>query len=318
MKRVIKIKFVDFWHGFIANDNFFYKLLNTKYQVELSESPDFIIYSCYGQEYLKFDCVKIFYTAENMRPDFTGCDYAISFDLIDHPRHYRLPLYALYIGLWGQTENILKKKTEEETKAEWQSKKKFCCMLVSNPNAKKRIKFFHKLSQVKQVDSGGRYLNNIGGPVTNKLEFIKQYKFVFAFENSSHPGYVTEKIIEPCFVGSIPIYWGNPKVDIDFNVRRFINYHDFRNEDELVEKIMEIDRSDDLAMQMITEPIFLNNEFPEWIREENVLSFFDKVIREMDTIVPVARTGRDKIHRFKLRQRKIRDRIYYHLGLSFR
>ena len=45
----------------------------------------------------------------------------------------------------------------------------FCNMVVSNPNAKKRIEFFHKLSQNKRVDSDGRHLYNIIGPTVNKL-----------------------------------------------------------------------------------------------------------------------------------------------------
>ena len=70
--------------------------------------------------------------------------------------------------------------------------------------------FFVKLSKYKQVDSGGRTLNNIGGPVEDKMEFIKDYRFVISFENAEYPGYTTEKIIQPMFVDSIPIYWGNP------------------------------------------------------------------------------------------------------------
>jgi hypothetical protein len=318
MKERLKIKFVDFWQGFIDNDNYFYNLLSKYYDVELSDNPSIIIYSCYGQKYLNYDCVRIFYSAENIRPDFTGCDYAITFDLIDDPRHYRLPLYALYIGLWGQTENVLKVKSEQEARAELQSKSKFCCMLVSNPNSKKRIKFFHKLSAVKQVDSGGRYLNNVGGPVSNKLEFIRQYKFVFAFENSSYPGYVTEKLIEPCFIGSIPVYWCNPKVALDFNPKRFINFQDFPDEDAVVEKIMEIDRNDELAVQMLSEPIFNGNVYPEWIREENVINFFNRIIELKDDIVPVAQTAKSKIHLLRRQHKKIKDRIFYHLGLNFR
>lgn len=318
MKGVIKLKFVDFWEGFIVRDNYFYDLLSQQYDIQLTDDPDFIIYSCYGREYLKYDCIRIFYSAENIRPDFTGCDYAISFDFIDSPRHYRLPLYALYIGLWNQKENVFKVRSEEEIKSGWKSKQGFCCMLVSNGNSKKRISFFHKLSKIKKVDSGGRYLNNVGGPVKNKLEFIKNYKFVFAFENSSYPGYVTEKLIEPCFVGSIPIYWGNPKVSLDFNPKRFINYFDFPNEDALIQRIMELDQNDELAMQMISEPIFNNNTYPEHIKEENVLHFFDRIFSEVNQIVPVARTRKHMLHLIKRKQRYIKDRICYRLGLNFR
>ena len=88
-------------------------------------------------------------------------------------------------------------------------------MLVSNPNSKERINFFNALSKVKKVDSGGRYLNNIGYVVEDKMALIKDYKFVFAFENSSFPGYTTEKILEPLIANCIPSI-GEP-----FNWKRF-------------------------------------------------------------------------------------------------
>ena len=78
------------------------------------------------------------------------------------------------------------------------------------------------MSSKEKVDSGGKFLNNVGGPVTDKLSFIKDYKFVISFENSSYPGYTTEKILEPMLVNSIPVYWGNPLVYNDFNYRTYI------------------------------------------------------------------------------------------------
>ena len=39
-------------------------------------------------------------------------------------------------------------------------------------------------------------------------QLFKKYKFNICFENSSTPGYVTEKIIQSMYVNSIPIYWG--------------------------------------------------------------------------------------------------------------
>ncbi|WP_416171499.1 glycosyltransferase family 10 domain-containing protein [Algoriphagus boritolerans] len=77
--------------------------------------------------------------------------------------------------------------------------KKFCCFLASNERAKERIEFFKKLSQYKQVDSGGIVHNNLGFRVSDKMKFIKDYKFIVAFENSSYPGYITEKIWHPFF-----------------------------------------------------------------------------------------------------------------------
>jgi hypothetical protein len=318
MKKSIKINFADFWPGFIKEDNYFTQVLSQRYDVQLSDDPDFLFYSCYGKEYLKYTCIRIFYTAENVRPDFFGCDYALSFDIMSDPRQYRLPLYALYIGLWGQHENVLSLRTREDMRAEWTKKTKFCCMLVSNGQSKRRIDFFHRLSTVRQVDSGGRYLNNVGGPVDNKLEFIKNYKFVFAFENSSYVGYVTEKLIEPCFMHSIPIYWGNPKVSMDFNPRRFINAHDYPDDESLIQRILEIDQNDELALDIISQPIFNENQYPEHIRDENVLRFFKMIFDERPGITPVAQTSRHLVHRLRRLLIYAKNRLYYHLGLNFR
>ena len=121
--------------------------------------------------------------------------------------------------------------------------------MVSNRKGDVRDRFFELLSKYKRVDSAGRWLNNIGGTVSDKLKFIASYKFSIAFENGSHPGYTTEKIFEPMLVDSLPIYWGNPLVNLDFNPRSFVNYYDHNSLDALVDWVIELDRNDDLYCQ---------------------------------------------------------------------
>ena len=77
--------------------------------------------------------------------------------------------------------------------------------------------FFDKLSTYKQVSSGGRFRNNIGGAVADKKAFQADHKFAIAFENTSYDGYCTEKLMEAFAAGTIPIYWGDPNVAKDFN-----------------------------------------------------------------------------------------------------
>ena len=64
---------------------------------------------------------------------------------------------------------------------------KFCSMVVSNAQVSNPIRerFFRLLSEYKQVDSGGRLWNNVGGPVADKQKFISGCKFNIAFENSA-------------------------------------------------------------------------------------------------------------------------------------
>ena len=103
--------------------------------------------------------------------------------------------------------------------------------------------FLQKLSEQRHVDSGGRYKNNVGGRVPDKMAFVRQYRFCFAFENSYYPGYTTEKIIEAKKAGAVPIYWGNPRVAEDFDPHAFINVHDFPNVQACIERILTLDEN---------------------------------------------------------------------------
>src|SRR5260221_14570616 len=325
MRRTIKIDFADFWVGFIKGDNFFEKLHSRHYHVEISNDPDIIFYSCYGRNYLNYNCVRIFYSAENIRPDFTGCDYALTFDLNNDDRHYRLPLYGIYYQGYVNDfslDPLLNPLSRNEAEKRWENKKKFCCMVVSNGKAKKRIDFFKKLSKFKQVDSGGRYLNNIGtgigDTVMDKLNFIGQYKFVIAFENSSYPGYTTEKILEPFFADCIPIYWGNPLIEKDFNKKRFINFNDFANEDDLIQFMLEVDKNNSLAVDILTEPVFPENKLPICNHKENVLDFLNSIIEKIGETKPVAKTQKKVLHFFSRKINLVKNYSNILLRKNFR
>ncbi|MFN8256703.1 MAG: glycosyltransferase family 10 [Bacteroidales bacterium] len=282
----IKINFCDFWNGFNKEENLFINLLRQKYSVSISEKPDLIFYSVFSKNFYKYKCIRIFYTGENLRPNFNECDFAISFDYINDKRHLRYPLYLLY----GSPKSLIKQKDPDEI---LKQKTKFCCFMVSNAKAKERIDFFHKLSEYKKVDSAGKYLNNIDYylPFENetKLKFIKDYKFVIAFENSSFPGYTTEKIYEPMLMSCLPIYWGNPLISKEFNSKSFINLMDFKNFDQAIEHIIKIDSDDSLYKEYLSEPYFCNNVMPEELKEENLIKFLDSIIAEKEKIKPVAK-----------------------------
>jgi hypothetical protein len=42
----------------------------------------------------------------------------------------------------------------------------------------------------------------------NKQQTLRVYNFVIAFENTDHPGYITEKIVDAFKAGTVPLYWG--------------------------------------------------------------------------------------------------------------
>ena len=249
MKRKIKVKFVDFFDGFDATSNDFLDVLRERYEVELSDHPDYLFYSGFGYEHLKYDCIRIFFTGECYTPNFNECDYALAFDRLSFgDRYLRLPLYNIF--QYKPEYEQLKNRpifTEDDLKA----KKGFCSFVVSNCFADDvRAVFYDKLSQYKTVASGGRFRNNIGGAVADKKKFQSEYKFAIAFENTSYDGYCTEKLMEAFAAGAVPIYWGDPGVVKDFNPESFINAHDYNSFDEVVERVKEIDNNDDLYIKM--------------------------------------------------------------------
>tara|TARA_R110002049_G_scaffold25354_8_gene89197 strand:+ start:11411 stop:12358 length:948 start_codon:yes stop_codon:yes gene_type:complete len=299
----IKINFIDFWEGFNKVDNYFYNILSTKYSVIIDDNPDIILYSCFGEEYLNYNCKRIFYTGENIRPDFSACDFAFTFDFNTRSNHFRLPLYSLYIDGHKMNNYLLKEKTREELISIWDKKTKFCSMLVSSPKSSFRLDFFKELSQFRKIDSGGKIFNNVGGRVKDKVEFIKKYKFVLAFENSSFPGYTTEKILEPIFVDSIPIYWGNKFIERDFNPKRFINYNDFNSVEDIYKRLIEIENNPNIALDILSEPIYNINKISHLDEKKKVLEIISKII--VADSKPIAKTFLKYVHTLKRLKKKV-------------
>jgi hypothetical protein len=269
MRQRIKVQFADIWPEAV---NYFVGLLSSRYDLVVSDEPDFLIYSVFGLAHRRYHCVRIQFIGENVRPDFRVCDYAFSFDYPVTPRNYRLPLYALY----GDAASLVKPAGQRPGPP----REQFCCMVVTNGRGdQKRAEFFRKLSAYKRVDSGGRFLNNVGGPVHDKMGLLARYKFTLAFENGSHPGYTTEKLYEAMQAGCLPVYWGNPLVHQDFNTRSFINHHEFPDDDAVIRHIIEVDNNDALYQRYLSEPYYVNNEVNEFVRPENILRQFDAIFR---------------------------------------
>lgn len=253
MKKKIKINFVDFWSDLIKTDNYFYNILKKYYDVEISEEPDYVFCSCFGNQHFKYqNSIKILFLGENIVPDFNLYDYAMGFHYIDfEDRYLRLPLYVLYDR---HIPAALKK--HEYPDEYYLNKPGFCNYVVSNPYAAgERDRMLEEMNRYRTVDSGGRYRNNVGGPVKDKLAFAKNYRFSIAFENSTMSGYTTEKILEAFAADTIPVYWGSSRIAEEFNPEAFINCHAFPDLASVVEKVKEINENDQLYLKMIKAPM---------------------------------------------------------------
>lgn len=286
-KQQLKIYFSDFWNGFQYDDNLFIGLLSNRYEVILEkENPDILIFSCYGFNHYKYTCYKIFFTGENVRPNFRLCDFSVTFDFSDYnKRNMRLPLVRF--------NGSLEKFTKSEVISEQQfNQKKFCCMVVSNPDCSERNLFYEMLSKKAIVDSAGRYKNNIGNPVEDKLAFLKNYKFVICFENSSFPGYTTEKILDVLNAGSVPIYWGNSEIQRDFNSKRFVNVHDYSDFDSVIKRVLYLNSNYSEYKSILSQNIFPEGQLPKDLNWNTLQEKFLSMIEKMFTQKPVAQKNK--------------------------
>jgi hypothetical protein len=236
--------------------------------------------------------VRIFYTGENVRPDFSTCDWAFSFDYdeeLKNPRHLRLPNYARL----GAGADLIKDTSPGRAEAILAGKTRFCNFVFHN-DVEVRNGFFDRLSGYKRVDAPGRCRSNMPpiGPFTNptesryaagypgqKIAFMAPYKFTIAFENAAYPGYTTEKIYHAMLAGTLPIYWGNPLVHRDFNPRSFLNASDYPSTEALIDRIVEVDQNDALYLEYLREPWYPNNRITPYVDPARILGRFREIFQ---------------------------------------
>jgi GR25 family glycosyltransferase involved in LPS biosynthesis len=267
-KSVLTVSFCDWWESeycggnFDTNNNFFVNMLkeNSNFDIKVinpNEHPDVLFYSIFGNNHTIYNANrKVFFSGEpySQRDD---ADFNISFDPNSY-KNTRVPLWICYF------DNILIKESLKKINKKFKipEKSKFCSFLASGPGLENNRKtFVDKLSIYKEVDCGGRYLNNIGGEVprghngSGKIAHNMSYKFAMAFESKSYPGYVTEKICDIYKSNTVPIYWGTPDIIKDFNPTTFINANDYENFDELIKYIKKVNKNDNLYESYFFEPV---------------------------------------------------------------
>jgi len=112
-----------------------------------------------------------------------------------------------------------------------------------------RIKAINFFSKYNEIDVYGNEWNKLPffpywfykksiqraykGPAQNRHKTMSEYKFSIAFENSIVPGFITERIFDAFYSGTVPIYLGASDI-IDYIPKDcFIDMRDFKNYEEL-------------------------------------------------------------------------------------
>ena len=276
-KSELHLAFSDMWELFNPEYNMFTLMLEAaipgrKVIVSSFEKADILIFGPFGNAWKAFKGPKVHFTGENTPPiaeavlnlGFNHCE-------MNDGRYLRLPLWMLEINWFNaDAERIANPKPLPIDRCckvypeEIANKSKFCAFVVTNPCQPMRNNAFNWLSTYKKVDSAGRLFNNMGdslfaglgggGGELIKHEFLKGYKFCLAFENASAPGYTTEKWLHAKAAGCIPIYWGDPKVERDFDMDGCIDARGITTSAELIELVKKVDTNGGEWLRRFSKP----------------------------------------------------------------
>lgn len=264
----------------------------SQHPIEETSAKDahYIIHSCMGFDVLKYPGIRIFVAGENVAPDFNVSDYAMAFERLTHgDRNCWLPLIRLCPRAYP---HLTAPRLPPESLIA--SKQTFCSYTVSNldDSSPERIEIFERLNAYKPVQSGGAWRNNVGGPVRDKIAFQSASRFVIAFENHSHPGYLTEKFAEAALSNAIPIYWGDPGIADFFNPAAFVNCHDFPSIEAAAAEVMAIESDPQRLTQMMREPWFRDGKEHPALSKKHYQNFFDQILLQPHHLAYRRNTGR--------------------------
>jgi GR25 family glycosyltransferase involved in LPS biosynthesis len=283
LHKRLRIGFSDMWENFNPSYNFFTLLLAStfpNYSIEVSSTPDVLIFGPFGSAWKTYTCPKIHYTGENT-PPIKEAVLNLGFERRTEPGYIRLPLWVLEID-WFSADPV---KIQNPVPIPFDGipvskRDKFCAFVVSNPCQPVRNNAFHTLCKYKEVDSAGRLYNTLGsdlfagagggGGERAKVEFLRQYRFCLAYENAASPGYVTEKLFHAKAAGCVPIYWGAPDVELDFDMGGVIDARG-KSDEELVSLVRRVEEDPVLWETMAKTPL-LNEK-----RKEETFELLSKV-----------------------------------------
>lgn len=278
--KTVKVGFASSWKSVDPDGDVKAAFLPLLGHLDVQQVPpgeaDYLFFSVFdGNHHVEAheNAVKILFTGESYCPDFNACDYALSFEYLDYgDRHLRLPLYLLY-----PNGNALSNRAPV-TVQDLRSRRNFCNFIYSNGNADPfRDRLFRELNQQMAVHSAGRHLANTQSvdlsfpelpPNLRKRRYMEDFRFSLALENSSHPGYVTEKIVDAFIARTVPIYWGDPRISDEFNVEAFVNAGAFKNVADAIDFIMKLNADEERMITTLNAPPLKKPDQIEAYREK--------------------------------------------------
>lgn len=247
----------DRWMSSFIDNN-----IESTTEVHFRDNPDILIASCFGslnnsikdvqagckllflgenparyKPYDDFDLVRRYYDLiVGFRPEWGDLDVV------------RFPHWLIYHPSSNveDSDNIVDSIEQEYSINKQHNKPLFATMVARKHPTDKKISreiLYNEMSKHGLVSApGGLVKGNtqpIGTNYSDKLNFIKRSVYNICPENSSYPGYCTEKIFHAAQAGCIPVYWGHDRPEKDIINSNKYCYADINNKQEMHRSIVD-------------------------------------------------------------------------------
>jgi hypothetical protein len=263
----MKIYFNAFWGGFLERTDpvhvgFFLELFTRVFDKPCEsgslEESDILCESMFGESALtkKKWSTTLYYLGEsNKKAKIDTSRYsAVLWGERNHANIVNCPHFLSFLHSANKLDAPGRKVTQVPANS--------VVAIITNPTGEIRNSLLNAIEAAGiQIIYAGSYKNNIGYKIPGVygdegfLKFVSQFKFVIAMENTGEDTYITEKICTGFLAGSIPIYWGSPRITDYFNKDRIIVI-DPANPGEAIQEIKDLDANPAKWLSMVNQPVY--------------------------------------------------------------
>ena len=218
------VAFYNFWETPEPENRWFARFLQRPALAGLAAKRRVAFVSVFGDRKIvpriQADAI-VFFTGENLvnRPAYADhlfgeADLALGFDYLDRPDYLRFPLWLLmcFEPHFDLTELKAQLKYCTELRSGVINRPRMEASLVAryDPDGS-RADLADLFERYGKVHYGGAFRRSeplVPEGHEHKLAFLRRFPFTLCPENSSRPGYVTEKLFHALAAGCIPVYSG--------------------------------------------------------------------------------------------------------------
>ena len=150
-------------------------------------------------------------------------------------------------------------------------KEKQFCTLINSWDRNVRTCIYNKMRKITDINCPGKLFNNCPNTELNRIgkaKYIKKFVFNICSENYDYDnvdGYITEKLMDCCLGGAIPVYagWFDEYDEKIFNKERIIFYNsqDENSIESAYLKVKELMEDEEKLLLFYQQPVFCETAY---------------------------------------------------------